>query len=840
MSTSIPAATPQAPELNQALAYHHAGRLAEAAAIYRKVLDQTPDHPDALHLLGMVMFQQGDSSGAIALLTRALAQNGEAAAYHHDLGDVLRGQERFDEAIASYRKALALDPDFHASHVNLAALLQQRGAHAEAVEHYDRALALVPDGADLHYNAGNALREQGDLDAAAARYRTAFALQPKHWPALFNLGHTLQMKGATAEAAAAYRRVVALEPKLAAAHFNLAGLYEHEGRVDEAIAAYRAALQSFPDSPDAHNNLANLLAGRGRADEALAGYARALALKPDFAEAHNNLGNLQQNLGRSDEALVSLRRALALKPLPAFKANFARALSGHVFTRADADLRPFVLEAMVEPWARPADVAGAAASLLRADPVIGACVQRAATAETTVLAELLAPGGAAAFVNDPLFVALLISAPVSDVGFERLLTRARTSLWAEHEPGAEVLAFAALLARQCHLNDHVFASTAAENASAEEAHRRVEDALANGRAPAAFDVVRLACYLPLAAFREAQRLLEYAWAAPLSPLLREAVAEPLEEARLAQALPALTPIEDATSKRVRKQYEEHPYPRWTQAAPIAAASTFDSWLHMQLPGAPFKPLADDGALDVLIAGCGTGQHVLETARRFPRARILAIDLSRTSLGYAARKAHEATLANVVLAQADLLALGATGRAFDVIEAAGVLHHLADPSAGWRSLVSVLRPGGFLLAALYGERARESIVAARDYAAAHGYAATAADIRRFRQEALVAPAPSPLARLAMYRDFYSTSECRDMLFHVEEHRTTIPAIKALLADLGLRFVGFQLPPSVVSEYARRYPKDRSRTDLDQWHAFESDVPGAFPGMYEFWVQKPASP
>jgi len=150
---------------------------------------------------------------------------------------------------------------------------------------------------------------------------------------------------------------------------------------------------------------------------------------------------------------------------------------------------------------------------------------------------------------------------------------------------------------------------------------------------------------------------------------------------------------------------------------------------------------------------------------------------------------------------------------------------------------VLRPGGFMLAALYGERAREVIVAGRDYAAAHGYGPTATDIRRFRQEALSAPADSPLRRLAEYRDFHSTGECRDMLFHVEEHRTTIPAIKALLVALGLRFVGFQLPPGVTGEYARRHAKDRARTDLDQWHAFESAVPGAFAGMYEFWVQKP---
>jgi tetratricopeptide (TPR) repeat protein/SAM-dependent methyltransferase len=828
----------------EADAHHRAGRLAQAASLYRRILDAAPDDPGAIHRLGMIAFQRRDEAEALRMISRAIDLDAGRAEFHHDLGDVLRAQGRAGEAIASYRKALTLDPDFHPSHVSLAGLLQQQRSFADALRHFDRALALDPNGADLHYNAGNALRELGDLDGAAGRYRAAFAQNPKHWPALFNLAHVLQQKGATAEAAAAYRRVVALEPTFAAAHFNLAALYEAEGRVDEAIAGYRAALQSFPASHDAHNNLANLLATRGRADEALAAYGRAIALKPDFAEAHGNLGNLQVALGRNDEALASLRRALALKPSPALKANFARALTGHALTRADADLQPLVVQAMSEPWARPADVAPAAASMLLAEPTIGACIARAAALpEASTLDELLGAEGPAALTGNRLFSTLLTSAPIGDVALERLLTRLRASLWqvdaSNPEPPDAIVALAALLARQCHLNDYVFASSAAEDREVDAARAAITVALERDEAIAPLLLARLGCYVPLAVLPHAERLLDRAWPAPVSVMIRQVVAEPHEEARIAAALPAVTPINDATSIRVRQQYEEHPYPHWTKAAPVEVARTFDAWLRAQFPGASFAPLNDrNGAIDVLIAGSGSGQHVVETARRMPNARILALDLSRASLAYAARKAREAGIANVEFAQGDLLGVAATRRTFDVIEAAGVLHHLADPSAGWRSLLAALRPGGFLLAALYGERARQIIVAGRDYATAHGYRAVAADIRRFRQEAIAAPSDSSLRRLVAYRDFHSTSECRDMLFHVEEHRTTIPAIKALLAELGLRFVGFALPPAVAGEYARRYPKDRARTDLDRWHAFESDVPGAFAGMYEFWVQRPA--
>ena len=828
------------------LSHHRAGRLPQAAALYRQALEAAPDDPDATHLLGVVAFQQGDAAGGAALVGKAIDLGPPKAEYHHDLGDILRAQGRADDAAACYRRAIAITPAFRESHVNLAVLLQQQGHLADAVAAYGRALELAPDAADVHYNVGNALRDLGSTDAALDHYRRAHELQPRHWPSLFNLAAVLQGKGDTRAAADAYRRVIALEPKFAAAHFNLAGLNEGEGRVDEAIAGYRATITAWPDGADAHNNLANLLQLRGRADEARASYLLAIARNPDFAEAHNNLGNLALAQGRVDEALAHLCRALALKELPAFKANFARAVAGHVFTRADVDLRPLVLRALVEPWGRPADLARAAATLLRVDPALGPVIARGSGGGgegPDNVPAAPATDAMAAAADDTLFAALMTTAPVADAPLERWLARARTALWdvaaGDAPDTGSVTAFAALLARQCLLNDYVFSAADAETAQAERARERLGDAIAAGADIAAFDLARTACYVPLADLPHAERLLGRAWPPAVLALLDQAVAAPREESRLRAEVATLSPIDDPTSLRVRAQYEAHPYPRWTAPAPIAPAASFDAWLRSQLRGAPFTPLRDDGAIDVLIAGCGTGQHAVETARRLPRARILAIDLSRASLGYAMRMAQAAGASNVAFAHADLLALPESGRTFDVIEAVGVLHHLADPAAGWRRLLAVLRPAGLLRVGLYGERAREAIVAGHAYIAQQGLAPTPADIRRFREAAMAAPSDSPLARLATLRDFHSVSECRDMLFHVQEHRTTLPAIAKLIAELDVRFVGFEVPPAVTGEYARRFPKDPQRTDLARWGEFEAAVPGAFPGMYEFWVQKPAA-
>ena len=118
--------------------------------------------------------------------------------------------------------------------------------------------------------------------------------------------------------------------------------------------------------------------------------------------------------------------------------------------------------------------------------------------------------------------------------------------------------------------------------------------------------------------------------------------------------------------------------------------------------------------------------------------MLAIDLSLSSLAYAQRKTRELGLPNIEYAQADVLALGSIGRSFDVIDASGVLHHLSDPAAGWRALLSLLRPGGLMRVGLYSELGRADIVAARQFIAERGFDATAADIRRCRQELLATP------------------------------------------------------------------------------------------------------
>ena len=165
--------------------------------------------------------------------------------------------------------------------------------------------------------------------------------------------------------------------------------------------------------------------------------------------------------------------------------------------------------------------------------------------------------------------------------------------------------------------------------------------------------------------------------------------------------------EDDVSQAVRAQYEENPYPRWIEAGP---------------PVQPIilKDTPPEKVPDVLVAGCGTGLSTIEFARQMRHARILAIDLSLASLSYAKRMAEKFSIGNIEFAQADIMMVGSIGRQFDFVDASGVLHYLADPWAGWRILLSLLRPGGVMQVGLYSESARQNVVAARQLIADRGY------------------------------------------------------------------------------------------------------------------------
>jgi SAM-dependent methyltransferase len=434
-------------------------------------------------------------------------------------------------------------------------------------------------------------------------------------------------------------------------------------------------------------------------------------------------------------------------------------------------------------------------------------------------------------ISNPLFLCLLESVPVRIVAVERLLTTLREILLEDIVAGREFngdqLVFACTLAKQCFVNEYVFATSAKEDKLVDQ----IIAALEGDVSP--MQIAAIAMYKPLHTLPAATALLSHAWPEPVADVLTQQLREPAQEAELRASIPCLTAIEDDTSKRVRQQYEENPYPRWVRPAGLGPAVTLDEYLRRMFPVVPFTSLGKTEDLDILVAGCGTGWHSIALAGRIAGAKLLAVDLSLASLSFAKRRTPAYFADRIEYAQADILALGGLERRFDVVDASGVLHHMADPQEGLRVLLSLLRPNGFLHCGLYSRFGRHDINAARAFVAER-YKPTVADIRRCRQNLM----GTPMSAIANVADFYSTSECRDLLFHVQESQTTVPQIKEMIAEHGLRFLGFEFKPEVRERLHEIFARSGwSLTDLDRWNTIESAEPDLFAGMYQFWVQKP---
>jgi 2-polyprenyl-3-methyl-5-hydroxy-6-metoxy-1,4-benzoquinol methylase len=577
--------------------------------------------------------------------------------------------------------------------------------------------------------------------------------------------------------------------------YAAAAAHRRNGELATAQSLCRTILDREPRHVRTLVLLGDLVQQDGRNKLALKLLGQALTLDCTDAAAHDNIAMAHQALGRRDLAIQHFAQAMAL------------GLQGaeNLIKQSAAIAAP--LKRLAEAWPRH----------LR-------------------LGELLGAQGAAPFAAEAMLLALLQSTVLCDLDLERLLTAVRRGLLetaAERDadtPDADALEFFGALAQQCFLNDYVFAFGDIERAQLQHVRSRLVQQLAAGSNIAPLDLVVVATYLPLYKLPLAAALLRASWPDSIDRLLRQQIREPLEEEADRRSLQALTTIDDSVSMQVRNQYEENPYPRWA-TVPLIKPSTVVNFVQDELGVTPKSWSETDESVDILVAGCGTGSHSIDTARRFPRSQVLAVDISRSSLAYACRKTRELGLGNVTHAQADILKLAALGRRFHVIESVGVLHHLSDPEAGWRVLLSLLRPNGLMFIGLYSALARQPLDAARALIAERGYRATPDDIRAFRQEAILRGSVPPS------RDFASTAGCRDLLFNVMEHQFTLPQIEEFLDANALTFLGFeQLPPGTMDGFREQFPETGAFRDLRCWHSYEETNPRAFGSMYVFWAQK----
>ena len=262
--------------LQQAVAAHQSGHLAEAERLYRSLLQNDPRQPDALALLGLVLGAKGLFADALQSVEKAISIDPKSALFHFHHGTILMAAQKFADAIAAYQKSIGLKPDF----------------------------------TEAHYNLANALRAHGDWAEAIDAYRTTITLQPKFADAYNNLALSLAHEKHYDEALLQARKSVEVSPAYGEGWRTLCNVAEQVGDYPLALQAGERCTQLMPDSHFSWFGYGVALNRLDRNEDAIKAYQRALELKPDRVDIWDNLGQTYQALNWLEEAEATFRKAI--------------------------------------------------------------------------------------------------------------------------------------------------------------------------------------------------------------------------------------------------------------------------------------------------------------------------------------------------------------------------------------------------------------------------------------------------------------------------------------------------------------------------------------------------
>ncbi|MCZ6526946.1 MAG: methyltransferase domain-containing protein [Gammaproteobacteria bacterium] len=610
--------------------------------------------------------------------------------------------------------------------------------------------------------------------------------------------------------------------------------YAEKTDLDRSRTLINKAINIKPDASDYHLWLAMVCAEQKDVDQAIQSLQRCLELAPDEYRAQALLADLFRSQGRYEDAYrlyKGLKASIQMSPI------------GHYYLMDCLDLLPFsgyspTLEHDVIEFLQQETLEHGKYSRY----ICVLCKDKYHLKDPTQQVDIATLG------QDELFLRLLKQVSIQDSELEMFVTSIRRSLLLDCLENSALpdhyFELVIAIANQNLNNEYVFTISADEKLMFTalddliglllEQTNMTSDQLVCA-------VIVLAMYQSVYDSKHAEALLAISidsWPQQARELLQRSLFDLVDEIRRAAELPTLTQINDTTSLAVQSQYEENPYPRWINLTQADESYSLGRQIRMETTSNSALPTYLNGeAINILVAGCGSGKQPLQLAKVFTKNKILAVDLSRRSLAYAQRMAEKYDVKNVRFLQADILEIGQLDEKFHVIYCTGVLHHMREPLQGWNVLKQLLVPDGMMKIGLYSEIARQAVVKVREFINSHAIQSSPDNIRAVRQGLMDGQLGNEIAnKIPKSHDFYAMSSCRDLLFHVQEHRLTLPRLQQMLQSLNLNFLGFQLPERHhFQNYQRLFPEDVDLTDLDHWAAYEQLHPHTFGNMYQFWCR-----
>lgn len=287
--------------IDTAVAHHEAGRLADAEAIYRDVLADDPDDPEALNLLGLILQDRGEVAESVGMISRAVAIDPGYAEAHVNLSRGQRALRQAEAAAASAGAAITLAPELAEAHVALGRALLDLGRPDDAIAPCRKAVAMAPDVPDGQVTLGLALQRTGDAKGAETALRKALEAKPQDVATWRALGVALGEQERHDEATATFQHVLSLAPDEAQNRAAYAVALGKAQRIREAADACTSALALAPQRADLWIMLSTHKAALGDFAAAEDHLRHALTIDPDNAEARRELVSINRTSDGGDE-----------------------------------------------------------------------------------------------------------------------------------------------------------------------------------------------------------------------------------------------------------------------------------------------------------------------------------------------------------------------------------------------------------------------------------------------------------------------------------------------------------------------------------------------------------
>ncbi len=592
-------------------------------------------------------------------------------------------------------------------------------------------------------------------------------------------------------------KVVNLNPKYSDGFYNLANIYNKIGEEDNAIKNYEKVIELDKSYYKAYNNLGNIFRKRNLNKKALSYYILTLNINPNYIRGYYNLAGVLQHfiLDEKNKYINKFFLYLLEKKIIVRPNAIAKNVINGLFL--NSNLKDIL-------------------SLID-----GKKYQKNLN---EIIEEL---------TKNKLLLQFMKVCPIPNYYFEKNFIKIRHEILNQiYNSNFEKINFKFLisLSTQCFLNEYVYSETDEEIFKINKINERIKNDI-NTKEINDLEILILSCYSPLYSFDWCQKINP---SDELEEIFLLQYRNYNEEKKNTQKIKSITGVNDIISIKVKNQYEENPYPRWTNLGLSIEPRVMKEVIEDINLDIDFTKINFSKKTEILIAGCGTGQHAITTASKYKNANILALDLSFNSLGYAKRKAKELNCKNINFIQGDLLDLKKLNKKFDIIESVGVLHHMADPLIGWKCLSECLKKDALMLIGLYSEKARKNIAEIREKINSLRIKTSKKNIINFRKD-IFEKSDNKWDSIKNSPDFYSTSGVRDLLFHVQEQRFTIKQIRSHMNKLGLVFLGFE-DTYVLEMFKKSYNQSNDLYNLDKWEEFERNNSRIFSGMYQFWCKK----